>query len=92
MKKAEEEEMLPFYDFRGARRGFYAKRYHRGLNVIVLDDDVAAAFRSQKAVNDVLRALIPYHLTAGPLARLLAAAMAGRHARKPRQVRQRKSS
>jgi hypothetical protein len=54
--------LLPEYDLgqllkRGVR-GKYAKRYHAGTNLVLLDPDVQKAFRSQKAVNDALRLVI----------------------------------
>ena len=49
--------MRPEYDFRGGVRGKYAARARRGSNVVVLDEDVAAAFPSAEAVNRALRAL-----------------------------------
>lgn len=44
------------YDFSGGVRGKYADSFAEGSNVVVLDPDVAAEFRTQKAVNDALRA------------------------------------
>ena len=45
------------YDaFRGAR-GRLAKGYHRGLNIVVLDPDVAERFPDSQAVNQALRSL-----------------------------------
>jgi hypothetical protein len=46
------------YDFRGGVRSKYATRIRRGTRVVVLDPDVAAAFRSSDAVNRALRAFI----------------------------------
>ena len=61
MKKAHskttEPEMQPEYDFSGAARGKYARRYTQGTNVVVLEPDVAKAFPNAKAVNSSLRAL-----------------------------------
>jgi hypothetical protein len=42
----------------GGVRGKYAKRYHAGTNLVLLDPDVHKAFRSQRAVNDALRLVI----------------------------------
>jgi hypothetical protein len=39
-------------------RGKYAKRYHAGTNLVLLDPDVRKAFRSEKAVNEALRLVI----------------------------------
>ena len=44
------------YDFSGGVRGKYAARYAKGSNVVVLDPDVAAEFKTPQAVNDALRA------------------------------------
>jgi hypothetical protein len=53
------DELRPEYDLgqllRGGVRGKYAKRYHAGTNLVLLD---RKAFRSQRAVNDALRLLI----------------------------------
>jgi len=50
--------MLPEYDFAGAVRGKYYERYRQGTNVVLLDPDVAAAFRDSATVNDALRLLV----------------------------------
>jgi hypothetical protein len=51
------DEILPEYDFSGARPNKYASRYAAGSNVVVLDPDVAAVFPSAGEVNEALRAL-----------------------------------
>jgi hypothetical protein len=43
------------YDFSGGVRGKYADRFADGSNVVVLDPDVAAAFKTREAVNEALR-------------------------------------
>lgn len=43
------------YDFSDGVRGKYADRFAEGSNVVVLDPDVAAGFKTRKAVNDALR-------------------------------------
>ena len=43
------------YDFSDGARGKYADRFAEGSNVVVLDPDVAAEFKTRKAVNDALR-------------------------------------
>lgn len=53
-----EDDLLPEYDFTGAVRGKYYERYRQGTNVVLLDPDVAAAFRDSAAVNDALRLLV----------------------------------
>jgi hypothetical protein len=57
MKKPEEDDLLPEYDFRQGVRGKYAKRFAEGSNVVVLEPDVAAKFPDSRAVNDALRRL-----------------------------------
>lgn len=52
---ADDFEMLPEYDFRGAVRGLV---YIPGTVALRLDDDVATYFPNAKAVNDALRQLI----------------------------------
>ena len=56
------DELRPEYDLgqllKGGVRGKYAKRYHAGTNLVLLDPDVSKAFRSERAVNDALRLVI----------------------------------
>jgi hypothetical protein len=56
------DELRPEYDLgqllRGGVRGKYAKRYHAGNNLVLLDPDVRKAFRTERAVNDALRLVI----------------------------------
>jgi len=65
MKKRSErmsDELRPKYDLRqllkGAVRGKYAKQYHAGTNLVLLDPDVRKVFRSERAVNEALRLVI----------------------------------
>ncbi len=65
MKKRKDrtsDELRPEYDLRqllkGGVRGKYAKRYHAGTNLVLLEPDVRKAFRSERAVNDALRLVI----------------------------------
>ncbi|HEV2690369.1 MAG TPA: hypothetical protein VGV35_17555 [Bryobacteraceae bacterium] len=55
-------ELRPEYDLRqllkGAVRGKYAKRYHSGTNLVLLDPDVRKAFPNEIAVNNALRLVI----------------------------------
>jgi hypothetical protein len=46
------------YDFTGAVRAKYAARFREGTNVVLLDPDVAEAFRNSAAVNHALRSLL----------------------------------
>jgi hypothetical protein len=54
--------LRPEYDLgqllEGGVRGKYAKRYHAGTNLVLLDPDVRKAFRSERAVNKALRLVI----------------------------------
>ena len=56
------DDLRPEYDLRqllkGAVRGKYAKRFHAGTNLVLLDADVHKAFGNEKAVNDALRLVI----------------------------------
>ena len=56
------DELRPEYDLRqllkGAVRGKYAKRYHAGTNLVLLDPDVRKAFRDEREVNEALRLAI----------------------------------
>ncbi len=56
--EAEAGDMRPEYDIRGGGRGKYFERYRQGTNVVLLQPDVAAVFRSSEAVNRALRALM----------------------------------
>ncbi|MCC6474483.1 MAG: hypothetical protein IT514_12125 [Burkholderiales bacterium] len=69
-RKASSDEMRPEYDFDYSKavRG----KYHKGIlkegsNVVVLEPDIAKAFRTSAAVNDALR----FVLQAGQAARRL---------------------
>ncbi len=53
--------MRPEYDFdysTAIRGKFYRRLMKEGANVVVLEPDVAKAFRSSAAVNDALRSLL----------------------------------
>jgi hypothetical protein len=55
------DDLRPEYefDYTKAVRGKYHKRLLReGSNVVILDPDVAKAFRDSAAVNDALRSLL----------------------------------
>ena len=53
--RASEPEMRSEYDFSGAVRGKYHKRYLEGTNVVVLEPDVAKRFKNSASVNEALR-------------------------------------
>ena len=61
-KKAPSKRRTPVmraeYDFAGGVRGKYVDRYRRGVNVVLLDPELAKAFPDSKSVNDALRALV----------------------------------
>ena len=61
-KRRMTDELRPEYNLRqllkGAVRGKYAKRYHAGTNLVLLDPDIRKAFRDEQAVNDALRLVI----------------------------------
>jgi hypothetical protein len=46
------------YDFSTGVRDKYADRFAKASNVVVLDPDVAAEFKTPQAVNDALRAQV----------------------------------
>jgi hypothetical protein len=56
------DDLRPEYDLgqllKGGVRGKYAKRYHAGTNLVLLDPDVHRVFRSERAVNKALRLVI----------------------------------
>jgi 16S rRNA A1518/A1519 N6-dimethyltransferase RsmA/KsgA/DIM1 with predicted DNA glycosylase/AP lyase activity len=46
------------FDYRKARPNSFAPRYKVGSRVVVLDPDIARAFKTPESVNAVLRALL----------------------------------
>ncbi len=61
MKKAKSDELRPEYrreDLGPGVRGKYFESYRKGTNLVLLSPDVAKAFPSEEAVNEVLRSLI----------------------------------
>lgn len=59
--KVNNDEMRPEYDLsrlKGRVRGKYAERYRAGTNLVLLEDDVQAAFPTAEAVNEALRILM----------------------------------
>ena len=60
-KPRESDELRSEYDFAkmaGGVRGRYVRRYRAGTNLALLERDVAAAFPTDEAVNDALRAVL----------------------------------
>ena len=62
MKKADlNDDLRTEYDvsqLKGCVRGKYAERLQQGSNIIRLEQDVAAIFRTDRDVNEALRTLI----------------------------------
>ncbi len=59
--RATADDMRPEYDFdysTAVRGKYYRRLLKEGANVVVLDPDVAKAFRSSAAVNEALRSLL----------------------------------
>jgi len=60
-KKKIDNDLRTEYDFasmKGGIRGKYAKRYHTGTNLILIDPELAEAFPTEASVNDTLRAVL----------------------------------
>jgi hypothetical protein len=60
-KAAVSEDMRAEYDFdysKAVRGKYYRRLLEEGATVVVLDPDVAKAFRSSAAVNEALRTLL----------------------------------
>ena len=43
---------------KGAVRGKYSRRYRKGVNLVLLDPEVAKAFPTASAVNEALRTVL----------------------------------
>ncbi len=60
-RETEQDEMRPEYDFdysKAVRGKYYRRLLKEGANVVVLEPDIAKAFRDSAAVNDALRSLL----------------------------------
>jgi hypothetical protein len=57
-QKTVEADMRAEFDFSGAVRGKYYRRYLERTNVVVLDPDVHERFRNATEVKEALRTLI----------------------------------
>lgn len=60
-RKRRSRELRPEYDFAalpGGVRGKYLRRASAGTNLVLLDPDVASAFRDDRTVNETLRLLV----------------------------------
>ena len=61
VKPVRNGDLLPEYDFAamaGGVRGKYVAKLKKGSNLVLLEPDVAAAFATEAAVNEALRALL----------------------------------
>jgi hypothetical protein len=59
--KEPDDDMLPEYDFSsmaGAVRGKYYRRYRAGVNLVLLEPEIAKAFPTAAAVNEALRKVL----------------------------------
>jgi len=57
-KSEQDDDLLPEYDFAslsGGVRGKYYQRYRAGVNLALLEPELAKAFPTDAAVNDALR-------------------------------------
>lgn len=59
----EGDDMRPEYSLRGGVRGKYYDRYQQGTNVVLLEPDLAKAFRDSETVNEALRQYLAEHGT-----------------------------
>jgi hypothetical protein len=59
--EAENDDMLPEYDFSGGVRGKYYERYQQGTNVVLLEPDLARVFHDSAKVNAALRQYLSEH-------------------------------
>ena len=59
--EASNDDLRPEYNFdysKGVRGKYYRRLLKEGANIVVLEPDVAKAFRDSTAVNDALRSLL----------------------------------
>jgi len=90
-KQEPDDDLLPEYDFElipGAVRGKYRRRYRAGVNLALLEPEVANAFPTDTAVNEALRKVLratkaPRHRTKLPNKRKLTRSATA----KPRDLR-----
>jgi hypothetical protein len=68
-QEREDDDLEPEYDFSGAVRGKYYQRFQQGTNVVLLDPDVAQAFKDSESVNRALRLLLDLARQAVPQSR-----------------------
>ena len=64
MKKTNQvlvDDMRPEYDFasmKGGVRGKYARRAREGTNIVLIEQEVADAFPTERAVNEALKGVL----------------------------------
>lgn len=64
MKKTNQvlvDDMRPEYDFaamKGGVRGKYARRAQEGTNIVLIEQEVADAFPTERAVNEALKGVL----------------------------------
>jgi hypothetical protein len=59
--QVQDDDLRPEYDFSsmaGGVRGKYVERYREGVNLALLDPEVAQAFPTDDAVNEALRTVL----------------------------------
>jgi len=59
--RVQDDDLRPEYDFSsmaGGVRGKYVERYREGVNLALLDPEVAEAFPTDDAVNEALRTVL----------------------------------
>ncbi len=54
----EDDNLRDEYDFSAGVRGKHQQQYSAGTNVVLLDADVAQAFKDSESVNQALRLLL----------------------------------
>lgn len=64
ISKTANDEMRAEYDLRGGERGKFFAEYQKGTNIVLLEPDVAKAFRNSEAVNRALRQFLAERRTA----------------------------
>lgn len=64
------EDLLPEYDLaellKGGVKGKYARQYHAGTNLVLIEPDIRSQFRTGKEVNDALRLVIELRKIGSP--------------------------
>ena len=83
-----DDDLLPEYDFSsmsGAVRGKYYERYRAGVNLALLEPEVAKAFPTDTAVNEALRKVLTATMAPKRRARLPTKRMQTRSAKAKRR-------